>query len=65
MIKKIKAIPKFFKEIREELKKVNWSTRQELTSATLIVIIVAAMLTLYIFFIDKGLSSLVREFLKS
>lgn len=65
MFKGIKRIPKFFKEIREELKKVNWSTRQELTGATVIVILASAFLTLYIFIIDKGLSKLVGEFLKS
>ena len=61
MIKKIQKIPQFFKEVGEELKKVNWSTRQELVAAAVIVIIVSALLTLYIFAVDGGLSYLVRS----
>jgi len=61
VIKKIQKIPQFFKEVGEELKKVNWSTRQELVAAAVIVIIVSALLTLYIFAVDGGLSYLVQS----
>ena len=64
MIKAIKRIPIFFTEVREELKKVNWSTRQELGAATVIVIITAAVLTGYIFVVDIGLSRLLQMILK-
>jgi len=64
MIKKLKRIPTFFKEVKEELGKVNWSTRQELIAAAVIVVIVAAMLTTYIFVVDIGLSQLVQLILK-
>ncbi|MFA7677345.1 MAG: preprotein translocase subunit SecE [Candidatus Omnitrophota bacterium] len=60
MIKKLKSIPGFFKEVKEEVKKVNWSTRQELFSAAVVVLIVSVLLTAYIFGIDTGLSHLVR-----
>ncbi|UCC95120.1 MAG: preprotein translocase subunit SecE [Candidatus Omnitrophota bacterium] len=64
MIRKIKRFPKFLKEVKEELKKVNWSTRQELVGAAVIVIVVAALLTTYIALIDLGFSKLVQIFLK-
>ncbi|MBU1122667.1 MAG: preprotein translocase subunit SecE [Candidatus Omnitrophica bacterium] len=63
MIGRLKQFPKFLKEVKEELKKVNWSTRQELFSAAVIVVVVAATLTTYIFFIDMGLSKLVQVLL--
>ncbi|MBD3246822.1 MAG: preprotein translocase subunit SecE [Candidatus Omnitrophica bacterium] len=64
MIKKIKTLPKFFKEVREEFQRINWASRQELLSATAIVIVVAAFLTTYIGVIDLGLSQAVRFFLQ-
>lgn len=64
MIKKLKRIPVFFKEVKEELKKVKWSTRQELIAAASIVVVVAMLLTIYIFTIDLGLSYLIQLILK-
>jgi preprotein translocase SecE subunit len=64
MIQRIKKFPDFLKEVREELKKVNWSTRHELIGASVVVITVAAVLTVYIFTIDLGLSKLVQFLLQ-
>ena len=64
MFKKIKQIPKFFKEVKEELKKVNWANRRELVSAGAIVIVVSILLTSYIFLVDIGLSKLIQMVLK-
>ena len=60
MIKKIKRIPAFFKEVKEELKKVNWSSRRELMSAAVLVVVVSILLTLYIASVDLGLSKAVQ-----
>ncbi|HIE36446.1 MAG TPA: preprotein translocase subunit SecE [Candidatus Omnitrophica bacterium] len=60
MIKKIKRFPKFLKEVKEELKKVNWSKKEEVMEATLLVVVIAGMLTLYIAGIDLGLSKMVQ-----
>jgi len=64
MIKKIKGLPRFLREVREELKKVSWSSRQELIAAATIVVIVTSLLTTYIAFVDLGLSRLVQILLK-
>lgn len=64
MFKKIKKIPVFLKQVQEELKKVNWSSRQELMAAVRIVIVVMSLLTGYIFAVDIGLSKLIQLVLK-
>jgi preprotein translocase subunit SecE len=55
-----KKIPKFLREVKEELKKVNWSTRKELVGAAIIVVVISALLTTYIAIVDYGLSRLVQ-----
>ena len=60
MIKKIKRFPVFLREVRDELKKVNWSTRHELVTAGIIVVIASALLTCYVFVVDLGLSHVVQ-----
>lgn len=64
MIKVFKKFPRFLKEVREELKKVKWSSRQELRAAAVIVIVTCAALTSYIFLVDLGLSRLVQLVLR-
>jgi len=64
MLKKIKKFPQFLKEVRIELKKVNWSTKEELFTATIMVIIVTAFLTLYVFGVDSVFTKLVRYLLR-
>lgn len=64
MIKKIKSFPKFLREVNNELKKVSWSTREELFSTTVVVIIAAAILTGYIFGVDVVISKIIQYLLK-
>ena len=46
----------FVKEVRQELGKVSWSSRQELIGSTLVVITVTAILAVFIGVIDIVLS---------
>jgi len=55
MLDKIK---KFLKEVRFELTKVTWTTRQELIYSTIIVIVVSIILSIFIGIVDLGLSNL-------
>ena len=64
MFKKIKNFPRFLKEVKEELKKVNWSTRRELVQAAILVIVVMTIFTCYIAAIDLGLSKAVQVLLR-
>ena len=64
MIKFFKSIPKFFKEVGEELKKVNWSSRRDLIDAALLVVAMISVLTIYIFAVDLGLAKVMENLLK-
>jgi len=49
---------KFIKEVKVELSKVSWSTRQELIGATFVVIVATFLVAIYIGGIDMVLSKL-------
>ena len=55
-MKLIEKPVKFIKEVKAELGKVAWSTRQELMSSTMVVISVTAILTVFIGIVDIILS---------
>ena len=55
MLDKLK---KFLKEVRFELTKVTWTTRQELIYSTIVVIVVSIILSIFIGVVDLGLSNL-------
>lgn len=63
-IKNIQKIKTFLSEVRTELTKVAWSTRQELISSTMVVITVTAVLAMYIGIIDITLSKILSTLLK-
>jgi preprotein translocase subunit SecE len=46
----------FLREVKLELSKVSWSTREELIGATIVVILVTALLAIYIGSVDALLS---------
>ena len=54
----------FFKDIFQELKKVNWPTREQLIRNTITVLTVCAIIGLIIWMFDWGLSALVNAVLK-
>ena len=55
MFEKIKQ---FLKEVRLELTKVTWTTREELIYSTIIVIVVSLVLAVFIGLVDMVLSNL-------
>ncbi len=55
MLEKIKQ---FVKEVRYELTKVTWTTREELIYSTIIVIVVSMVLAVFIGIVDVALSNL-------
>jgi len=48
----------FFREVKQELSKVSWSTRQELVGSTIAVIVVTSIMAAYIGIIDVALSKI-------
>jgi preprotein translocase subunit SecE len=57
-------IRQFIHEVRVELKQVNWPTKPEVTSTTLVVIITVAFFGVYFFFVDRGVSWFIQSLLK-
>ena len=56
MLDKIKV---FFKEVSVELKKVSWPTRQQTVSATVVVIVLTIIISVFLGIIDFALGRLV------
>ncbi len=48
-----KKISRFIQEVRQEMSKVSWPTRDELKGTTIVVIIMTVILSLFIFGVDK------------
>ena len=48
----------FFSEVRNELKRVTWPSRQEVYATTVVVILVSIFFGVYLFTLDYGLNSL-------
>ncbi len=57
MIKKIKE---FFREVKVEIKKVVFPTKDELIGSTWVVIIIIIVVSLFLGVVDLGLSKLVE-----
>ena len=57
-------IQNFISEVKNELIKVSWSTRQELIGATTVVIVVTFALALFIGGVDFVLSKVLRAVIK-
>ena len=57
--KKRTGARQFLKEVRQELKKVIWPTRQELTTYTVVVLVTVIVMTSYVFGLDVLFSRLV------
>jgi preprotein translocase subunit SecE len=64
MIKIFQKPINFIMEVKAELGKVAWSTRQELMASTVVVIVTVALLGAFIFVIDAGLSKGLSVLLK-
>lgn len=59
-----RKIVKFFKDVRTEMKKVTWPSRETLITYTEIVLIVVALFTVFIFLIDSVFSYLLKLIIK-
>ena len=56
VVKYFRQIKKFLMEVYVELKKVAWSTREELFASTIVVIVTTSIMTAYLFVIDGALT---------
>ncbi len=56
-------IKKFFSEVKFEMKKVSWPTWTELKGSTYVVISFSIIISLFLFFIDRILATLLQVIL--
>jgi preprotein translocase subunit SecE len=56
VLKYHQVIRKFLMEVRVELGKVAWSTREELFASTIVVIVTTSIMAAYLFIIDGALT---------
>jgi preprotein translocase subunit SecE len=55
----------FLNEVKVELAKVSWSSRQELIGSTIVVIVLTSIIALFIFIIDSALAKILSIVFKS
>ena len=61
----IQRVQKYFREVRQELKKVAWPSKEELTTYTIVVFGVTTILTLVVFGLDWGFNKSVINLLEA
>lgn len=57
MIGKIKS---FTNDVVSEMKKVSWPSKEQLRESTVVVLVMTAIITLFVFLIDQGMSWLME-----
>lgn len=50
----------FLRQVRQEVSRVTWPTRKELTQTTLMVFLMALTVAVFFFLVDEGLGVFVR-----
>jgi preprotein translocase subunit SecE len=60
---KIRDLRNFFSEVKAELKKVTWPSRQEVYTTTIVVILTTIFFGFYLYGLDVGLSLLFTKVL--
>jgi len=56
----IKKLQQFIDNVKKEMAKVSWPTRDELMNSSVIVVVVSALFAIYTFFADLIISKLVE-----
>ena len=54
----------FFHDVRVEMRKVNWPSRADVISTTVVVAVTVAFFGVYFFLVDSGFSYLIQRVLK-
>ncbi|MDR1026471.1 MAG: preprotein translocase subunit SecE [Lactobacillus sp.] len=50
----------FFRQVKQEVKKVTWPTKSEVTRTSIMVVIIVAIASTFFFFVDQILGWIVR-----
>ncbi len=62
MTEKPKKIKSFFREVKTEMKKVNWPTKEETIKYTIVVVGTTFVVAVYLGALDAALFSILRNF---
>lgn len=54
----------FFRQVRQEVKKITWPTRKEVTQVTMVVLIIVALAAAFFFAVDVVLAWAVKLVLR-
>ena len=60
----MKDVVKFISEVKLELSRVIWPKRDEFIGSTIVVIVLVAIMSLYLFAVDFGCDRMVRYILR-
>ncbi len=56
----IKKITTYLSDVKAEMSKVSWPTKEELRDSTIIVIVLSVILAIFVFVVDTGLSNILK-----
>jgi preprotein translocase subunit SecE len=54
----------FFHDVRVEMRQVNWPSRADVISTTVVVTVTVAFFGVYFFIVDRGIGELIQRVLK-
>ncbi len=57
-----KKIQQFIDDVKVEMNKVSWPTRDELTNSTIVVVVVSILFTVFIFLSDVIIGKVIQLF---
>ena len=60
MIRPINQVATFVRESRDELKKVTWPERDEVTSFTVVVIVAVVIVSIFLWIVDTFLMTIIQ-----
>ncbi|MDR3011784.1 MAG: preprotein translocase subunit SecE [Chitinispirillales bacterium] len=61
----MKKIVQYLKDVRTEVAKVNWPTKDDVKGATILVIVLSCVFAVYVFACDQALQAAVGLFLST
>jgi preprotein translocase subunit SecE len=61
---KVKDLSKYFKEVRQELRKVHWPNRREITVYTSMVLTTVLFIGVFFWLLDAGFTELLKLILQ-
>jgi len=64
MTTKIDNLKKFYREVKLEMKRVTWPSRQDVINTTVITVIAVFFFAFYLFVIDVALNKGIEELIK-